>query len=97
MVYWEVGGAVGSDLCSLIHLSREDPCVCVFVRVHGPQRRAWKLHSRLPTLLFSEGWDWEAEQNFTQILTLLYCLACFHEQNFLKHEQNKVGGAQSTA
>lgn len=50
-------------------------CVCVFVRVHG--------HSRLLTLLVSEGWDWEAETNFTQSFILPCCLARFREHRIL--------------
>lgn len=50
------------------------------------QRRARKPHSRLFTLFIPGGWDWEAEKSFPKIFTLLYCLACFHEQVILKVE-----------
>lgn len=58
--------------------SQGDPCVymCVHVHVH--------VHSSLFTLLIPEGWDWEAEMDFTRSCTLLCCSACFHEHRILE-------------
>lgn len=65
-------------------------CVCVFVRVH--------VHSRLLTLLVSEGWDREAETNFTQSFILPRCLARFREHGILERmNETKWEGHSLTA